>query len=116
MQYIENRVVTGLYGMQRQVMCAGAACGPSEYAHALAQWAKVELLKEKVKARIDQKHGAQLDALADLIVEVVTERAQGAESLERQEEKLAEAWDRIDGCEATFSFFSFPLARGGITN
>lgn len=86
-----------MYGMQRQVMCQGAACGPTDYAHALAQWAKVELLKEKVKARIEKTHGAQLDALADLIVEVVTESRQTADAQDRQEEKLADAWDRVDG-------------------
>lgn len=86
-----------MYGMQRQVMCGGASCGPADYAHALAQWAKVELLKEKVKARINEKYGAQLDSLADLIVEVVTERSQTAEAQERQDEKLADAWDKLDG-------------------
>lgn len=84
-------------GLQRQVVCGGAACGPADYAHALAQWAKVELLKEKVKARINEKHGAQLDSLADLIVEVVTERSQSSDAQARQDEKLAEAWDELGG-------------------
>lgn len=82
--------------MQRQVMCGSSACGPSDYAQAIATWAKMELLKEKVKARMNEKHGKQLDALADLIVEVVAERSQSEETREAQEEKLAQAWDQIE--------------------
>ncbi len=92
---MENRGGFKMYGMQRQVMCEGA-CGPSDYAQALATWAKVELLKEKVKARMDARHGKQLDALADLIVEVVAERSQSDENRDAQEEKLAQAWDQIE--------------------
>lgn len=78
-------------------MCGASACGSVDYTRAIVAWAKIELLKEKVKARLNEKYGKQLDALADLVVEVVAERSQSEEGLEVREEKLAQAWDEIDG-------------------
>jgi len=34
-QYIEDRGGFKMYGVQRQMVCGGAACGPSDYAAAL---------------------------------------------------------------------------------
>lgn len=46
---------------------------PHAYPSALLRWAKMEVLKDKVKARVARKCGPQLDRLADLIVDVMTE-------------------------------------------
>ena len=78
------------------MQCATAWDG-GYYAHRLAQWAKVELLKEKVKHRLEAQYGKQLDKMADLIVEVVAEKAKNAADLEEKEAKLADAWEEWEG-------------------
>ncbi len=85
-----------MYGTQQQMQCGGS-CSSTDYARMLAHWAKMELLKEKVKARMDQKYGKQLDAMADLIAEVVVEESRTAEEAERREEKLETAFEELDG-------------------
>lgn len=80
-----------MYGKQVQVYCGGNSCEP-DYAKMIAHWAKMELLKEKVKLRMEKKHGKELDKLADLIIEVVEERAKSVDELEKKEEELDEAF------------------------
>ena len=74
--------------------CA-SECDQADYARSLAHWAKVELLKEKVKQRMDDKYGPQLDKIADLVTEVVVESAKNVGQLERKEEELEDAWDEF---------------------
>jgi hypothetical protein len=72
------------------------SCEPpsqADYSAAIADWAKLELLKEKVKARIDAKYGPKLDRMADLIVEVIEERHAAAGRWEAREEELSEGFD-----------------------
>ena len=73
----------------------GSACGEADYARALAQWAKMELLKEKVKQRIDAKHGAKLEKVADLIVELVEAEQNSEEQMWKKEEELREQFESI---------------------
>ncbi len=73
--------------------CGGSSCGEADYARALAHWAKVELLKEKVKSRIDARHGPKLDKMADLIVEMVESESKTQEELYAKEEELARQFE-----------------------
>lgn len=82
-----------MYGTQMQVMC-GSSCGP-DYGLALAHWAKVELLKEKVKQRMDKRFGPKLDKIADLVVEIALERAKSADELDGKREKLDSAFEEL---------------------
>lgn len=77
--------------MYGEMVSCGRPPGGTDYALALADWARVELLKEKVKRRMDEKYGKRLDRLADLIAEVVSERMKGAREMEGREEELRKA-------------------------
>ncbi len=44
---------------------------PRQHAKMLSNWAKAELLKEKVKQKMEAKYGKRLDSLADFTVEVM---------------------------------------------
>jgi hypothetical protein len=82
-----------MYGRMQQ--CQSGACGQVDYAGALTGWAKAEILREKVKQRLEKKYGKSLDEAADLIVEVATTRVKGMEELEEREEKLQESMDEL---------------------
>ena len=82
-----------MYGMQYRT--CGIEYSERDYAEQVARWAKMELLKEKVKQRMDAKYGKQLDAVADLVVEMLEERAKSVDALEEQEHKLADAFDAL---------------------
>jgi hypothetical protein len=86
-----------MWKRQVQVMCGPAgSCGEIDYAHALARWARAELLKEKVKQRMEAKHGKDLDRLADLVVEMVEEQAREDKELEQKREKLRESFESME--------------------
>ena len=57
----------------------------ADYRKLLLNWAKTELLKEKVKAKLDKKYGKELEALADALVEVMSE--EGAQKKEIAQKK-----------------------------
>ena len=61
----------------------------SQYAAMLSQWAKTELLKEKVKQKMNAKYGRQLDSLADLIVEIAEEQ----NKIQTKKEEIENAFD-----------------------
>ena len=92
-----------MYGGQVEMVCAPSGCASScaemDYAYALAKWAKVELLKEKVKQKLDAKYGPQLEKVADLIVEIMTERAKNERDFGQKQEELEEALGEISGEE-----------------
>ena len=75
--------------------CSSSSCGEADYARALAHWAKMELLKEKVKQRIDARHGAKLDKMADLIVELVESERKSQEEMYAKEEELASQFESL---------------------
>ncbi|VVC03475.1 Uncharacterised protein [Candidatus Burarchaeum australiense] len=57
-----------------------------DYREMLLNWAKAELLKEKVKAKLDKKYGKELDALADALVEVMGEEGEQKKELGKKKE------------------------------
>jgi hypothetical protein len=50
------------------------------YAIKLSNWAKKELLREKVKKRMEQKYGKELNRMADLIVEMIEDEGKTTDS------------------------------------
>ena len=90
-------------GIEYGAGCGEAsACGEGRggfYARMIARWAKVELLREKVKQRIDAKYGKKLDKIADLIVEVVVEEAKNATEAERKEAELEDSFENLSADE-----------------
>lgn len=88
-----------MYGNCTTISCKGSGNG-ADYAQSLANWAKSELLKEKVKKRIDAKYGAGLEKTADLIVEVIETRAKTAEAWDDVEERLSDAFTAMRDGEA----------------
>lgn len=88
-----------MYGMRTDGYACQSECGEADYARALAHWAKVELLKEKVKQRIEAKHGKQLDKMADLIVEILEEKARGYAEMEEKHAQLKEEMQGLVGEE-----------------
>lgn len=83
--------------------CGGAVCEvrveKADYAEALMNWAKAEIVKEKVKAKLEAKYGKELDKLASTIVEVMTERNESNKKAKSREEQLEDAWDSFDDME-----------------
>ena len=59
-----------------------------DYRRMLLNWAKTELLKEKMKAKLDQKYGKELDRIADMLVEVVSEEEKSKRELGRKKEDV----------------------------
>ncbi len=76
------------------VQVSDASCRV-DYAQAIESWAKIELLKEKVKARLDSQYGGKLDKLADLIVEVVVEKSKNAGGVEEKNSVLRSSWEDL---------------------
>ena len=68
-----------------------------DYARTLAFWVKKEILKDKVKQRMETKYGKKLDKIADLIVEIVTEKAKNAKELGNKGEELKAAFGDLEG-------------------
>ena len=59
-----------------------------DYRKLLLKWAQAELLKEKVKAKLDKKYGKQLDEIAGTLVEVMVEEKQGIQQLAEKKEDV----------------------------
>jgi hypothetical protein len=77
---------------ENKVSCCGYE---TDYATGIARWAKVELLKEKVRQKLDAKYGSQIDKLADLIVEVVQEKTKSEDEFLEKQEKLDDAFEEF---------------------
>ena len=88
----------GACGCGSEERCGSGYCGPSnvDYAYALGHWAKKELLRQKVKERLEKQYGKKLDELADAIVDLMKERSK----TEDEEAKLSETVD--EKMEAVF--------------
>ncbi len=85
-----------MYGYR--VLCSTQGdCAPSSVDHAsrLAEWAKAELLKEKVKAKLDKRYGVKLDALADTIVDVLVAQLEDEDAESERSAKLASEWEGV---------------------
>jgi hypothetical protein len=82
-----------MYGRMQYCTAGSCEASPADYASALTNWAKVEILREKVKERMEKKYGEQLDKAADLIVEVATRSVKETEALEQSQEDLQEVMD-----------------------
>ncbi|MDO8339193.1 MAG: hypothetical protein Q7T16_00890 [Candidatus Burarchaeum sp.] len=75
----------GAGGRTLYIRMHGFGGGRMDYREMLLNWAKTELLKEKVKAKLDKKYGKELEALADALVEVMGE--EGAQKKEIAQKK-----------------------------
>lgn len=75
-------------------------CGEEQYDKAdmflyMAKGAKMELLKEKMKKRLEAAEGKKLDKVADLIVEALLERYKTDEDISKKRQELSEKLDTI---------------------
>jgi transcriptional regulator len=61
------------------------------------QRAKVQLLHERIRARVEKQYGEQLDALADAVVEHARESDAHVDAASEKRERLAEQIDRLFG-------------------
>ncbi len=73
------------------------SCG-QEYDHFgmtlwLAKKAKIELLKEKIKKRIEATQGKKLDKMADIAIEAITEHKKSSVEMEKKYEDLREKFN-----------------------
>ncbi|MBI2079676.1 hypothetical protein HYT84_02845 [Candidatus Micrarchaeota archaeon] len=75
--------------------CGEYKCREISYVNALAHWAKVELLKEKVKERVNAQHGAKLDKVADLISEIIAEKSKNVKDLNKKDQELKTAFEEL---------------------
>ncbi len=77
-------------------VCA-TSCAEVDYAELLGRSAKFELLREKVKQRIDKQQGKKLDKIADLVVDAISQKAKTSEELEKKREQLRNAFEELGG-------------------
>lgn len=77
--------------MQRMQYCSAQP----DYAAMLADWARIELLKEKVKERMNAKYGEKLDKMADLIVDIISQEHESSEKFEDSREELYEEYESM---------------------
>ena len=61
----------------------------------MAKGAKMELLKEKMKERLEAASGKKLDKAADLIVEALLEQYKTEGDLSKKKQELGEKLDKI---------------------
>lgn len=84
----------------------GCGCGPSgccneeQYDKSdmflyMAKGAKMELLKEKMKERLEAAIGKKLDKAADLIVEALLEQYKAEGGISKKKHELSEKLDKI---------------------
>ncbi len=78
-------MMDGAGGRTLYIRMHGFGASGVDYREMLLNWAKAELLKEKVKAKLDKKYGKELEALADALVEVMGE--EGAQKKEIAQKK-----------------------------
>lgn len=61
----------------------------------MAKGAKMELLKEKIKKRLEASHGKKLDKVAELIVEALLEKYKSESDAYKRRQELNEQLDKI---------------------
>jgi hypothetical protein len=62
----------------------------------LAKKAKIELIKEKMKKKLEAVEGKKLDKLADLVVETMLAKYKLKMELEKKHEELGEKWEQME--------------------
>ena len=80
--------------------CEQGGCCEGEYDKLdmflyMAKGAKMELLKEKMKKRLEASHGKKLDKVADLIVEALLEQHKTEDDISKKKQELSEKLDKI---------------------
>ena len=75
-------------------------CGEGQYDKMdmflyMAKSAKMELLKEKMKKRLEASHGKKLDKVADLIVEALLDHYKTEDEASKKRQELSEKLDKI---------------------
>lgn len=83
--------------------CKSRSCGDAQvdYAIMLSHWAKAELLKEKIKQRMDSHYGKNLDKIADLIVEVIADKTKTRTSIQKKRQEIQEAFTELQSGESS---------------
>jgi len=76
----------------RQCGCLQNGAG---YGSLLSKWAMGELLKEKIKKKMDAKYGEKMDKMAALIVEVISEKSKNSSELGKKEDELEKACEEM---------------------
>ena len=61
----------------------------------MAKGAKMELLKEKMKKRLEASHGKKFDRVADLIVDALLEQYKTEDEASKKRQELSEQLDKI---------------------
>ncbi|MDP3742616.1 MAG: hypothetical protein Q8R15_04845 [Candidatus Micrarchaeota archaeon] len=79
------------------IQACATSCAEVDYAELMAKSAKFELLREKVKQRIDKQQGKELDKIADLVVDAISQKAKTSEELEKKRQQLASAFEELGG-------------------
>ena len=79
---------------------SGECCSEGQYDKVdmfiyMAKGAKMELLKEKMKKRIEASHGKKLDMVADLIVEALLDQYKTEDDASKKRQELSEKLDKI---------------------
>lgn len=80
--------------------CGCGSCCEGEYDKLdmflyMAKGAKMELLKEKMKKKLETTHGKKLEKVADLIVDALLEQYKTEEDSSRKRQELNEQLDKI---------------------
>ena len=66
-------------------------------AHWAVQKAKMQLLHERIKRELDAKHGAQLDEIAKLVVDLTHADDTHEAAMDEKHERLADKLDTLFG-------------------
>ena len=79
---------------------SGECCSEGQYDKVdmfiyMAKGAKMELLKEKMKKRLEATEGKRLDKVADLIVGALLDQYKTEEDISKRKQELSEKLDKI---------------------
>lgn len=80
--------------------CSQSQCGAGEYDRMammmyLAKAAKMELIKKKIKEKLEVVEGKKLDKIADLLVEAITEYHQVKADIGKRKQGMKEKFEAI---------------------
>jgi hypothetical protein len=84
---------------ESQECCSGNGCGSEKdnftWLLYLAKKAKMELLKEKLKKKLEATHGKKLDKIADVLVEALLEKHKMDSDVCKKKSDLRERFESI---------------------